>query len=94
MRQSKQPPPLDYPNKSQPDLPMPRGPACPTCGAPWKGAAVRVCRLCGQVIRRGERYRVVPAGPGLFGYQHREPCTSIGHQQNETPPHDDDRSED
>ena len=69
----KQSPPLDYPGEPQRDLVVAAGHTCPTCGGPWK-AAKRVCRQCGKPIARSEKWITVPAGPGVFAYQHREPC--------------------
>lgn len=75
MNRRKQPPPLSYPGDPQRDLVTEAGHTCPTCGGAWpRRLSVRVCRCCGQPIRRGEKWRTVPAGPGLFAYQHREPC--------------------
>src|SRR5690606_20341584 len=52
------------------------GTTCPTCGGPWR-AAVKVCRKCGKAVGRSERWRMVPAGPGLFAIEHREPCGMV-----------------
>lgn len=69
-RRRKQPPPIAYPGQRQRDLTA-EAPHCPTCGRGWEGMAVRVCRNCGESITRGQRYRVVPIGPGVFCYIHR-----------------------
>lgn len=69
-RVRKQAPPIAYPAQRQRDLTA-DALSCPTCGRDWGGMAVRVCRTCGDPIRRGERYRVVPIGPGVFCYVHR-----------------------
>jgi hypothetical protein len=73
MTRAKQPPPLAYPGNPQTDLAADPVVTCPTCGGPWK-AAKRVCRKCGQAIGRSERWHTIPAGPGLFGIEHRGPC--------------------
>lgn len=77
MTRRKQPPPILYPDQPQRDLVAEAPTTCPTCGGPWK-AAKRVCRRCGQPIARNEKWQAVPAGPGLFGYQHRGPCPGRG----------------
>ena len=65
------PPPLAYPKAAQADLDAGRADNCPTCGRPWGRIALRVCRLCGQPISNNHKWRMVPAGPGLFAIEHR-----------------------
>lgn len=64
-------PPLAYAAPAQGDFDVGGAKKCPTCGGPWKRLALRVCRRCGLNIKRAERYRVVPVGPGLFAVEHR-----------------------
>jgi hypothetical protein len=66
-----------YPGEPQRDLVAEAPTTCPTCGGPWR-AAVKVCRKCGKPVARSERWRMVPAGPGLFAIEHREPCGVVG----------------
>lgn len=74
-------PPLPYSKARQRDLVAQHGgPHCPTCGRPWDRIAIKVCRLCGDVIGRGHRFKMVPAGPGLFALEHKnciEPTSKI-----------------
>lgn len=68
-RGGKRAPPLEYP-KGQTDLVARLVPHCPTCGGEWKGAK-RVCRRCGQPISGGHKWRLIPAGPGIWAIEHR-----------------------
>lgn len=68
---------MAYPGEPQRDLVAECGTTCPTCGGPWR-AAVKVCRKCGKAVGRSERWRMVPAGPGLFAIEHRDPCGVVG----------------
>lgn len=68
-----QSPPAPYSKARQGDLAV-TGLLCPTCGRPWNRIAIKVCRLCGEVLQPNHRYRMVPAGPGLFALEHRD-CT-------------------
>lgn len=77
MNRTKQAPPIPYPGQQQRDLVAEAPTTCPTCGGPWR-AAKRVCRKCGQTIGRAQRWRLVPAGPGLFAIEHRQPCGTPG----------------
>lgn len=65
---------MAYSAARQADLAVPSI-ACPTCGRPWHRIAIKVCRLCGQVIGKGHKYQMVPAGPGLFALEHHD-CTN------------------
>lgn len=69
---AKQVPPHAYSGAKQRDLAVEVGPNCPTCGRSWDKMAIRVCRLCGEPIARSHKYRMVPAGPGLFALEHRK----------------------
>lgn len=71
MSRQKQAPPLVYSKAQQADLAAQGQGCCPTCGGPWGRLAIKVCRLCGGVIGGGHKYRMVPAGPGLFALEHR-----------------------
>lgn len=67
----KQVPPLNYPEGSQRDAVAEQRGNCPTCGRSWGGLAIKVCRKCGQALGRNDKYKMVPAGPGLFAIEHR-----------------------
>jgi len=69
-----QAPPLNYGQAPQADLALDDRAHCPTCGRPWKGLAVKVCRKCGQPIGRKDRWRMVPASPGLVALEHVGEC--------------------
>jgi predicted amidophosphoribosyltransferase len=71
---TKQTPPLAYPNATQQDFAAGADLHCPTCGKPWGKVAIRVCRNCGKPIGRSEKWRHVPAGPGLVAIEHRDQC--------------------
>ncbi|TXH49010.1 MAG: hypothetical protein E6Q97_23465 [Desulfurellales bacterium] len=64
--------PIRYPDARQSalDTSSHNARACPTCGRDWEGIAVKVCWRCGETIRRADRHRVVPCGPGVFRYEH------------------------
>lgn len=45
---------------------------CPTCGQPWpRGFQKRVCRACRAIISNNHKYRLVPVGPMVFAFEHR-----------------------
>lgn len=67
-------PPIPYAGALQRDLVAEDPRTCPTCGGRWGKRAIRVCRRCGQPIARNEKYRLVPAGPGIFALEHRHSC--------------------
>lgn len=71
MSRRKQPPPIAYTGSRQSGLSL-SAESCPTCGRAWEGLAVKICRACGETIAKGHKYRVVPIGPGVFAYQHRD----------------------
>jgi predicted amidophosphoribosyltransferase len=77
MTRRKQSPPLPYEGEPQRDLVADCGITCPTCGGPFR-AAVKVCRKCGKPIGRAEKWRMVPASPGLVALEHTEPCGGKG----------------
>lgn len=66
----KQAPPIHYAGAKQADLVVEHAITCPTCGGPWKGRAIKICRCCGRPLGRHDKYRMVPAGPGLFAIEH------------------------
>lgn len=70
MARKKQAPPIAYSSPKQAGLSLSPD-TCPTCGRGWEGLAVKICRACGETITKGHKYRIVPVGPGVFGYQHR-----------------------
>lgn len=66
-------PPLSYPDAPQHDFAAGDALHCPTCGKPWdKRVAIKVCRKCGKPIGRHDKYRFLPAGPGLVAIEHRD----------------------
>lgn len=73
----KQAPPIEYGKAPQADALATL--SCPTCGGPWSGRAVKVCRLCGRPLGRNDRWRMVPFGPGLVAIEHYE-CDTPTHK--------------
>lgn len=46
---------------------------CPTCQRPWPGKFMRrICRRCRQVVSNNHKYRLVPVGPLVFAFEHRD----------------------
>ena len=46
---------------------------CPTCAQPWPAKLMRrVCRTCKRVISSYHKYRIVPVGPLVFAFEHRD----------------------
>lgn len=69
-KKAKQAAPIAYPDSPQRDH-VSEGCACPTCGRPWEGRAVKVCHRCGQTIRGEEKHKLVPRGPAIFSFEHK-----------------------
>lgn len=76
---TKRSPPVTYPAAQQRDAIAESGITCPTCGGPWNGQAIKVCRLCGRVIGQRDKWRMVPFGPGLVALEHMN-CESPTHK--------------
>jgi hypothetical protein len=64
--------PIVYAGSPQHDLAAMDPSACPTCGRTWNGLAKRVCRVCGKPISSRHKYQLIPAGPGLWAFVHRD----------------------
>lgn len=69
-RRGRRVPPIPYLLEPQGYLAKSGTRCCPTCGRTWEGVAVKVCWLCGETVKRSERHRMVPCGPGVFRFEH------------------------
>jgi hypothetical protein len=70
VRRARKVPAIPYRLEVQSDLAKSGARCCPTCGRDWDGVAVKICWLCGETVKRGERHRVVACGPGVFRFEH------------------------
>lgn len=73
MNRKLQSPPIAYAQARQADLATSvEGACCPTCGRPWSGLGVKICRKCGDPIAAKHRFSMIPVGPGVVALEHHD----------------------